>query len=64
MAKEVAWLGGYNPDVLCEGLVLSSVTGRSWGGLECGALEEMNGSAQHPRPAPVKWGSGPFKGLL
>lgn len=51
-------------DVLCEGLMLPSVTGRSWVGLECGGIEEVNGPAQHPRPAPMKRGSEPFQGLL
>lgn len=63
MAREVAWLGG-DRCTLREGLLLSSVTGRSWVGLEYGGIEEVNGPAQHPRPAPMKWGSGPFKGLL
>lgn len=36
VAREVAWLGGDGQDVLCQGLMLSSVTGRSWVGLEYG----------------------------
>lgn len=35
MAKEVAWVGDEDPNVPCEGLMLSFVTGRSWVGLEC-----------------------------